>query len=107
MVVPSEDLKSREGAMHMLERKVAVIYGAGSIGSAVAKAFAAAGALVHVASRTRASLDSLADDIRESGGEVHTATIDALDPTSVREHADRVAAEAGRIDHLLQPHRPW
>jgi len=30
--------------------------------------------------------------------EVHTATVDALDPASVREHADRVADQAGRID---------
>jgi 3-oxoacyl-[acyl-carrier protein] reductase len=82
----------------MLESKVAVVYGAGSIGSAVTKAFAAAGARVYLASRTQAPLDALAGAIRTSGGEVHTAIVDALDPTSVREHADRVAAEAGRID---------
>jgi 3-oxoacyl-[acyl-carrier protein] reductase len=82
----------------VLENKVAVVYGAGSIGSAVAKAFAAAGAQVHLASRTKATLDALAGAISAGGGKVHTETVDALDPTSVREHADRVAAEAGRID---------
>jgi 3-oxoacyl-[acyl-carrier protein] reductase len=82
----------------MLGDKVAIVYGAGSIGFAVAKAFATAGAHVYVASRSQATLDALADAIRASRGEVHTAIVDALDPTSVREHADRVAAEAGRID---------
>jgi 3-oxoacyl-[acyl-carrier protein] reductase len=82
----------------VLENKVAVVYGAGSIGSAVANAFAGAGARVHVASRTQARLDALAAAIRASGGEVHTAIVDALDPRSVHEHADRVADEAGRID---------
>jgi 3-oxoacyl-[acyl-carrier protein] reductase len=42
----------------MLESKVAVVYGAGSIGSAVTKAFAAAGARVYLASRTQAPLDA-------------------------------------------------
>lgn len=82
----------------MLQGKVAVIYGAGSIGSAVVKAFVAAGSQVYVASRTQAPLDALADEVRTGGGEVDTATVDALDPTSVREHADRVAREVGRID---------
>jgi 3-oxoacyl-[acyl-carrier protein] reductase len=82
----------------MLEGKVAVIYGAGSIGSAVARAFAAAGARVHLAGRTQATLDAVAGDIREAGGDAHTAVVDALDPAAVRQHADRVAAESGRID---------
>lgn len=43
----------------MLEGKVAVIYGAGSIGSTVAKAFAAAGAQVYLAGRTQATLDAV------------------------------------------------
>jgi 3-oxoacyl-[acyl-carrier protein] reductase len=91
----------------MLDEKVAVIYGAGSIGSAVAKAFVAAGSQVYVASRTQAPLDALADAIRASGGELHAAIVDALDPTSVREHADRVAARGRPHRYLLQPHRPW
>jgi 3-oxoacyl-[acyl-carrier protein] reductase len=82
----------------MLNDKVAVVYGAGGIGSAVAKAFAAAGARVHLASRTQAKLDAVASEIEAAGGDVHPAVVDALDPASVRDHADRVAAEAGRID---------
>ena len=82
----------------MLEDKVALIYGAGSIGSAVAKAFAAAGAQVHLGGRTQATLDVVAGEIASAGGDVHTGLVDALDPASVREHADRVAAEAGHVD---------
>lgn len=82
----------------MLDDRVAIVYGAGSIGSAVARVFAAAGAQVHLASRTEARLDSVASEIRGTGGDVRTAVVDALDSTSVGRHADRVAAEAGHID---------
>lgn len=82
----------------MLEDKVAIVYGAGRIGAAMAKAFAAAGAQVHLASRSHPRLDAVAREVREAGGDIHTAVVDALDPGSVRDHADRVAARAGRID---------
>jgi 3-oxoacyl-[acyl-carrier protein] reductase len=82
----------------MLEGKVAVIYGAGSIGSTVARAFVGAGARVHLAGRTRSTLDTVAGDIRATAADLHTDVVDALDPVAVRRHADRVAAEAGRID---------
>jgi 3-oxoacyl-[acyl-carrier protein] reductase len=82
----------------VLDDKVAVIYGPGSIGSTVARAFADAGAQVHLAGRTEPTLDAAADSIRAAGGEVRTRVVDALDPIAVREHADRVVADAGRID---------
>lgn len=84
-----------------LAGNVGVIYGAGTIGGAVARAFAAAGARVHLASRGRDRLDAVAADVRASGGEIHPAVLDALDPAAVRDHADAVAAEAGRIDACL------
>jgi 3-oxoacyl-[acyl-carrier protein] reductase len=83
----------------LLERKNAVIYGAGgSIGGAVARAFAREGARVFLAGRTRASLDEVAEAIRSAGGTAETAQVDALDEQAVDEHADAVAAEAGGID---------
>jgi 3-oxoacyl-[acyl-carrier protein] reductase len=82
----------------MLAGKVAVIYGAGAIGTAVARAFAGAGAQVHLAGRTRPTLDAVADDLRSGGADVQTHVVDALDAVAVRRHADHVAAEAGRID---------
>jgi 3-oxoacyl-[acyl-carrier protein] reductase len=83
----------------LLEDKNAVIYGGGgSIGGAVARAFAREGAKVFLAGRTRAKLEEVADAIRSSGGVAETAQVDALDEKAIDEHADAVAAEAGGID---------
>jgi 3-oxoacyl-[acyl-carrier protein] reductase len=83
----------------LLEDKNAVIYGAGgSIGGAVARAFAREGATVFLAGRTRARLDELARELRSAGGVAETAEVDALDERAVDEHADAVAAQAGAID---------
>ena len=83
----------------LLENKNAVIYGAGgSIGGAVARAFAREGARVFLAGRTRATLEAVADEIRAAEGAAETAEVDALDENAVDEHADAVAAEAGGID---------
>ena len=83
----------------LLENKNAVIYGAGgSIGGAVARAFAREGAKVFLAGRTQAKLEEVADQIRSAGGIAETAQVDALDEKAVDEHADAVAASAGGID---------
>jgi NAD(P)-dependent dehydrogenase (short-subunit alcohol dehydrogenase family) len=83
----------------LLEDKKAVIYGGGgSIGGAVAAAFAREGARVFLAGRTRAKLEEVAEGIRSAGGVAETAQVDALDEKAVDEHADAVAAEAGGID---------
>jgi 3-oxoacyl-[acyl-carrier protein] reductase len=83
----------------LLENKNAVIYGGGgSIGGAVARAFAREGSRVHLAGRTLERLEAVADEIRSAGGAAETAEVDAVDETSVDRHADAVAAEAGGID---------
>jgi 3-oxoacyl-[acyl-carrier protein] reductase len=83
----------------LLEGKNAVIYGGGgSIGGAVARAFAREGAKVHLAGRTLESLEAVAGEIRAGGGAAETALVDALDETAVDEHADAVAAGSGGID---------
>jgi 3-oxoacyl-[acyl-carrier protein] reductase len=76
-----------------------VIYGGGgSIGGAVARAFAREGARVFLAGRTPATLDRVAQEISASGGEAETAQVDALDEAAVDRHADLVAEKAGGID---------
>ncbi|PZG12759.1 3-oxoacyl-ACP reductase [Nonomuraea aridisoli] len=83
----------------LLENKVAVVYGAGgAIGGAAARAFAREGARVHLAGRTRKTLDEVADDIRAAGGTAETAVVDALDEAEVDAFADAVASRAGGID---------
>jgi 3-oxoacyl-[acyl-carrier protein] reductase len=83
----------------LLQNKNAVIYGGGgSIGGAVARAFAREGAQVFLAGRTPATLEAVAEQIRAAGGQVDTAEVDALDEHAVDEHADAVAAAAGGID---------
>jgi 3-oxoacyl-[acyl-carrier protein] reductase len=83
----------------LLEGKNAVIYGGGgSIGGAVARAFAREGARVHLAGRTLEALEAVARDIRFAGGAAETAQLDALDEAAVDQHADAVAARAGGID---------
>ena len=83
----------------LLDNKSAVIYGGGgSIGGAVARAFAREGCRVFLAGRTRATLEEVAEAIRATGGAAETAEIDALDERAVDQHADAVAAEAGGID---------
>ena len=83
----------------LLAGRNAVVYGAGgSVGGAVARAFAREGARVFLAGRTRARLEAVADAIREAGGDAETATVDALDEASVDEHADAVVAAAGSLD---------
>jgi 3-oxoacyl-[acyl-carrier protein] reductase len=83
----------------LLKDKNAVVYGgAGSVGRAVAGAFAREGARVFLAGRTLATLDEAAAEIADAGGAVETAQVDALDERAVDEHADAVAARAGGID---------
>jgi NAD(P)-dependent dehydrogenase (short-subunit alcohol dehydrogenase family) len=83
----------------LLEDRNAVIYGGGgSIGGAVARAFAREGARVFLAGRTLARLERVAEELRSAGGVAETAQVDALDENAVDAHADAVAAAAGGID---------
>ena len=86
----------------LLDDRTAVIYGGGgAIGGAVARAFAREGATVHLAGRTEAKLDRVAEQIRSDGGAAETAVVDALDEASVDAHADAVVASAGSLDVSL------
>ncbi len=83
----------------MLENKVALIYGAGgSIGGAVAKAFAREGARVFLAGRTQARLDKVAGEIHAQGGQADTALVDATDRQAVDSFVDHVVTRAGTVD---------
>ena len=86
----------------LLEHKTAVIYGAGgAIGGAVARAFAHEGADLFLASRTRARVESIADEISAAGGVAEAAEVDALDEDAIDKHMDDVVARVQRIDVLF------
>ena len=61
----------------LLKSKTAVVYGAGAIGSVVARAFANAGAAVFVADHNAGALQKLAC------AQIRTAQVDVLDKDAV------------------------
>lgn len=83
----------------MLKGKHAMVFGAaGSIGSAVAKEFAAEGAQVFLSGRANPGLHEVARQITAAGGAAHVAVIDAEDATAVDAYVEGIAREAGSID---------
>jgi 3-oxoacyl-[acyl-carrier protein] reductase len=83
----------------LLKNKIAVIYGAGgSIGGAVARAFAREGAKVFLCGRTLSPLQKVAEAIIASGGFAETAVVDALDEKTIDEHVNAIVKKTGGID---------
>jgi 3-oxoacyl-[acyl-carrier protein] reductase len=83
----------------LLQDKRAVVYGGGgSVGGAVARAFAREGARVFLAGRTLATVERVASEITAAGGQAQAAQVDALDEEAVDRYADAVAEQAGGID---------
>ena len=82
--------------------KVVLITGASSgIGRALALKVGAAGGTVLVVSRTKETLEEVAEEIRAAGGEAHVHTADLSRLDDVARLADEVLAEHGRVDILV------
>jgi NAD(P)-dependent dehydrogenase (short-subunit alcohol dehydrogenase family) len=82
----------------ILQDKHAVVFGAaGSIGSAVAREFAAEGAEVFLAGRSP-SVELIAKEIVQSGGQAHAEIVDALDEAAVEAYVESITRQAGRLD---------
>ena len=85
-----------------LEGKRAFITGGGrGIGRAIALKFADAGADVVVAARTRAEIDSVAEEIRAKGRRSLAIPCDVGDSQNVEEAVRRAAGELGGVDVLV------
>jgi len=85
-----------------LNGKVAIITGASrGIGLAIARAYAAAGAKVALSSRKQDGLDLAAEMIREEGGVALPVAAHSGDSLAVEALVDRVTAEWGGIDILV------
>lgn len=83
----------------LLKNRTAIVYGGGgSVGGAIARAFAREGAIVHLAGRTAATLHAVADDITATGGRAYSAVVDALDEAQVEAHVAAAAERTGRLD---------
>ncbi|MBS1604639.1 MAG: SDR family oxidoreductase [Bacteroidetes bacterium] len=84
--------------MKKLTNKIAVIYGNGAVGGAVARAFAKEGAEIFLAGRTPAKQRPIVDDIIAGGGVIETAVLDSLDGKAVEDHMGKIIEKTGRID---------
>ena len=85
--------------MKNLEGKHAVVFGAGgSVGAAVAKEFAAEGAEVFLAGRTKANVETVMRQIIEDGGSAQAAVIDAEDYAAVDKYLDEIVRQTRSID---------
>ncbi len=83
----------------MLHNKNVIIYGAaGSLGSAVAKAMAAAGARVYLTGRDLNAVQKLADHINAMGSYAEAVMIDALNKEEIDAHLQHVVKKATSVD---------
>jgi NAD(P)-dependent dehydrogenase (short-subunit alcohol dehydrogenase family) len=92
-------MNSTEGR---LAGRVAVVTGGSSgLGRATASALAAEGAAVAVLARASDDLERTADDIRRAGATALAVTTDLADAGQIRRALDRIAAELGGADILV------
>lgn len=83
----------------MLKKKIAVIYGASpSLGGAVAREMASAGARVFVTNRHLEIAEAVARQINSEGGLAEAAMVNAMDEKSVQSHLEVLIKNAGIID---------
>jgi NAD(P)-dependent dehydrogenase (short-subunit alcohol dehydrogenase family) len=83
----------------ILQRKNAVIFGAGgSLGGAVARTFARAGARVFLSGRTLDSVQKVAKEITANGGYAEAALVDALNENAIETYVSSIARDAGKLD---------
>ncbi len=83
----------------LLKNKTAVIYGGGgSLGGAVARAFAREGARVFVTGYREESIKKTANDIIAQGGHATYAIVNALEEKEIEEHLAEVQKQTGSVD---------
>jgi len=92
----------------MLNGKVALITGAGNgIGAAAAALFSAEGASVFVVDIDTDAADEVVKTIEKDGGTAWSMTVDVRDSNQVADLRDRVLAEQGRLDVLVNNVGHW
>lgn len=92
----------------LLREKVTLITGAGNgIGASGAELFASEGARVFVVDIDGDAATRAADTIVAAGGDASPLTVDVRDAAAVSAMRDRVLAEAGRLDVLVNNVGHW
>ena len=85
-----------------LDGKIALVTGASSgIGEAASRQLASARATVIMAARRAERLQRLADEIAANGGSAQMSACDVSNETAVERMTEKVIAEHGRIDILI------
>ncbi len=90
-------------ALFSLEKKVAIVTGGnGGIGNGIARGFASMGADVVIVARNSQKTETAANEIMEAFGVRCLGLLcDVTDETAVKQMAERVHQELGRIDILV------
>jgi NAD(P)-dependent dehydrogenase (short-subunit alcohol dehydrogenase family) len=96
------ELPTARNLRRVLSDKVVLITGASSgIGRAVALRVAAAGAITVCVARTVDKLEALQQEIASAGGVAHVYPTDLSEPEHCREMVEKVIADHGRVDVLV------
>ncbi len=88
-------------ALRLDERVVLITGGAGGIGEAIGRTFMRAGAAVALCDRDGDGLSRVADEFRSAGARVWDAVFDVREASDVNAFVAELAADAGRIDVLV------
>jgi NAD(P)-dependent dehydrogenase (short-subunit alcohol dehydrogenase family) len=91
----------------VLNGKHAVVFGAaGTIGAAVGKEFALAGAEVFLSGRTKSNVEAVAKHITSHGGRAHAAVVDTLNDVAVNQYISSIVNDTGKVDIVLDAAGP-
>ena len=93
---------SAEQERQGLHGKVAIVTGAGQgVGQGIALALASEGMSIAVVGRTLAKLESTCELLRERGVRAEPYALDLLDTEAIAPLVDRIVADLGRLDVLV------
>jgi NAD(P)-dependent dehydrogenase (short-subunit alcohol dehydrogenase family) len=100
-LTPRVDIAALDRLFDLEGRRVFIPGGYGAIGEAVAWGFARRGALVAVAGPSGEKAEALSAQICAAGGKVCALQLDARRPAQIAESVDRLVADWGGIDVLV------